>query len=100
MCRPSYPISCRGALRTRSFVVTTSNRNASSLRRRVAATSLPGQSVERSYEVGPTEWPRFLGSLVRERLTGFAVAAAEQGSLTLGDGEREELLEQHRSAML
>jgi len=68
--------------------------------RRIAATSLPGLSQGATALVPPAAWPRLLGAVVQERLSGLAVAAAEHGWLRLEDDQVEELLEQQREAML
>ena len=46
------------------------------------------------------DWPALLGSIVRHRLTGLAVAAVEHGNLILAEDLRVELLGHHREAML
>lgn len=68
--------------------------------RRIAATSLPGWSQGATARIPPATWPRLLGAVVQERLSGLAVAAAEHGWLLLDDDQFGELLEQHREAML
>jgi hypothetical protein len=70
------------------------------LMRRIAAASLPGVSGRGTIRVPSATWPYLLGGVVRERLSGLAVAAAELGWLGLEDDQFEELLEQHRAAML
>ena len=67
--------------------------------RRIAATSLPDSSEGAPVGVPPAAWPRILGRVVQERLSGLAVAAAQDGWLQLNDDQFAELLGQHRDAM-
>lgn len=55
-----------------------------------------GEAISISQE----NWPLLLATMQNQRLTGFAVAAAESGSLTLSSAQAEELLDRHRDAML
>jgi hypothetical protein len=50
--------------------------------------------------VGAEVWPGVLGLLKQDRITGFALAAAQAGRLDLSDGQMEEVLEAHRQVML
>lgn len=69
------------------------------LARQVAAFGLNELNGEVT-SIPPEEWPLLLPTLYQQRLTGFAAAAAEAGSLTLSSEQAEELLERHREAML
>jgi len=69
------------------------------LARRVAAFGLH-QDDHEAVSISQVDWLLLLPALSQQRLTGFAVAAAEAGSLTLSSGQAEELLERHRDAML
>lgn len=73
---------------------------SAALMRRIAATSLPGRSQELTARIPPPAWPRLLGGIAQERLSGLAVAAAEQGWLWLDEDQFGQLLETHRDAML
>jgi hypothetical protein len=55
---------------------------------------------EAAVSISAESWPLLLPTLYQQRLTGFAVAAAEADSITLSSGQAEELLERHRDAML
>jgi hypothetical protein len=68
--------------------------------RHVASFGLDGTSTDPSIHPDEEDWPAFLGAIVHHRLSGFAVAAAEHGALTLGADQRAELLDRHREAML
>lgn len=57
-------------------------------------------SNEAAFSISPEIWSPLIATLYDQRLTGFAVAAAEEGSLTLSSGQAEELLDRHRDAML
>lgn len=70
------------------------------LLRHIAATSLPGWSQGPPTQVPRDAWPRLLGGIAQERLSGLATAAVEQGWLVLEDDQFGELLDQHREAML
>lgn len=50
--------------------------------------------------ISDENWPLVLTKLYDQRLTGLAVAAAEEGSLNLTSGQAEDLLSRHRDAML
>jgi hypothetical protein len=60
----------------------------------------PDGGAGESFEVPAESWPFLLKSLKLEKITGLAVAAAERGWLRLSDGQMEDLLERHRSAMI
>jgi hypothetical protein len=66
----------------------------------VAAFGLHQKDHEAAVSISPESWPLFLPTLYQQRLTGFAVAAAEAGSITFSSEQAEELLEHHRDAML
>jgi hypothetical protein len=66
----------------------------------VAAFGLHQKDEEAAVSISPESWPLFLPTLYQQRLTGFAVAAAEAGSITFSSEQAEELLERHRDAML
>jgi hypothetical protein len=70
------------------------------LARRVAAYGLHENGHDPAHSIATHAWPTFLATLYDQRLTGFAVAAAEEGLLTLSSEQAEELLERHRDAML
>jgi putative nucleotidyltransferase-like protein len=67
---------------------------------RIAAIGLDETSTDPPIRTSAQEWPAFLGAIVRHRLSGLAVAAAELGVLTLEANKREELLARHRESML
>lgn len=69
------------------------------LARRVAAFGLHQDDYE-PVSISHVDWLLLLPTLYQQRLTGFAVAAAEAGLLTLSSEQAEELLERHREAML
>jgi Uncharacterised nucleotidyltransferase len=68
--------------------------------RHIASFGLVDGSIEPSIHPDDEEWPAFLAAIVRYRLSGLAVAAAEHGALTLATTQRAELLDRHREAML
>ena len=70
------------------------------LARRIAAFGLDENNNQVALSISHEEWLVFLSTLYQQRLTGFAVAAAEEGSLNLASGQAEELLDRHRDAML
>jgi putative nucleotidyltransferase-like protein len=70
------------------------------LARRVAAFGLHQNDREGAASISSEVWPPLIATVYDQRLTGFAVAAAESGWLTLASGQAEELLERHRDAML
>jgi hypothetical protein len=51
-------------------------------------------------EVDEETWPEFKSRLVAERLTGLAVAAAEDGKLMISNDQFAELTDAHRDVML
>jgi hypothetical protein len=55
---------------------------------------------EAGVSVADDNWPLVLAKLYDQRLTGLAVAAAEQGFLSLSSGQVEDLLSRQRDAML
>jgi hypothetical protein len=69
------------------------------LARRVAAFGLHPDNHE-TVSISQEDWPLLLATMHNQRLTGFAVAAAEDGSLDLLSGQAEELLARQRDAML
>src|SRR5687767_13886465 len=69
------------------------------LARRVAAFRLH-QDDHEAISISQVDWQLLMPTLYQQRLTGFAVAATEAGSLTLTSGQAEELLERHREGML
>jgi hypothetical protein len=69
------------------------------LARRVAAFGLH-QDDDEAISISQVDWQLLLPTLYQQRLTGFAVAAAEAGSITLSSGQAEELLDRHRDGML
>jgi hypothetical protein len=68
--------------------------------RRIAAFGLNENANQVALSISHEDWLVLLATLYQQRLTGFAVAAAEEGSLNLGSGQAEDLLERHRDAML
>lgn len=68
--------------------------------RRFAAHGLPGTAGAPSESVDDEEWPLVLSQLTGERLTGIAVAAAEDGRLLLSDLQARTLLDRHRESMM
>ena len=68
--------------------------------RRVAAFGLQDNDDQPAVSISQEIWPPLLTTLYDQRLTGFAVAAVEAGSLTLSSGQAEDLLERYRDAML
>jgi hypothetical protein len=70
------------------------------LARRVAAFGLHENDPEGAVSISQDVWPPLIATLYDQRLTGFAVAAAEEGGLSLSSGQAEELLDRHRDAML
>lgn len=67
----------------------------------MAAFGLPGRAdASDSLAVRPEEWPILLVRLAGKRLTGIALAAAEDGWLSLSARQSEELLESQRQVML
>lgn len=71
------------------------------LARRVASFGLSDEGSERlALSVPEESWSVLLVTLAQQRLTGLAVAGAEQGWLRLSSAEVEELLGRHRDAML
>jgi putative nucleotidyltransferase-like protein len=70
------------------------------LARRVATFGLHENDLEAEASISREVWPQLMATLIDQRLTGFAVAAAEEGSLSLSSEQAEELLVGHRNAML
>jgi hypothetical protein len=68
--------------------------------RRVAAFDLDRNGDESPVSISDGIWPPLIANLYDERLTGFAVAAAEVGQLAVSSEQGEELLERQRDAML
>ena len=68
--------------------------------RRIASFGLDDTSTHPPLHPDEEDWPAFLGAIVHHRLSGLAVAAMEQGGLTLAAEQRAELLDRHREAML
>jgi hypothetical protein len=66
----------------------------------VAAFGLQDNDDQPAVSISQEIWPPLLTTLYDQRLTGFAVAAVEAGSLTLSSGQAEDLLERYRDAML
>lgn len=65
----------------------------------IAGFGLPGRGG--NWEpVSAQRWPALSHALVRDRLTGLAVAAWEAGELALSEDQAAQLLEHHREAML
>src|SRR5918992_5479714 len=87
-----------GSRRLRTTTPEVSERDR--LARRIAAFGLDENNNQVALSISHEEWLVFLSTLYQQRLTGFAVAAAEEGSLNLGSGQAEELLDRHRDAML
>ncbi|MGH2554330.1 MAG: nucleotidyltransferase family protein [Actinomycetota bacterium] len=68
---------------------------------RIAAFGLPnGDPFPAPIDIAKEEWQKVLPRLHRHHITGFAVAAAEAGSLALSAEQTDALLETHREAML
>lgn len=70
-----------------------------SLVRRVAGHGLR-VGPEDSEGIGDDDWPIVLSQLAAERLTGIAVAAAQDGRLLLTELQARALLDRHRESML
>jgi hypothetical protein len=69
--------------------------------RRIGAFGLPDGDREPALSpMGMKEWAQVLAALENQRITGFAVAAAEAGWLCLSVEQTDQLLEAHRRAML
>lgn len=68
--------------------------------RRIASFGLVDASIDPSIHPDDEGWPALLGAIVHHRLSGLAVAAAEQGALSLATNQWAELLDRHREAML
>ena len=66
--------------------------------RRLASVGLPGASTD-AVGVPDGDWPRLLGYIARQRITGFASAEARAGSFVVTEEQGAELEERHRSAM-
>jgi hypothetical protein len=74
---------------------------AEAIVRRIGAFGLPNGDREPALPpMEQPEWERVLGLLEGQRITGFAVAGAEAGWLSLSAEQMDELLEAHRRAML
>lgn len=71
----------------------------SELARLIAGFAAPGGSPRRPTAVPEPEWSRLLALLKVQRISGFAVAAAEAGVLQLTPEQYPVLLERHREAM-
>ena len=71
-----------------------------SLVRRFAAHGLVGEGDDVPEEVADFDWPIVLDQLAGERLTGIAVAAAQDGRLLLSELQARSLLDRHRESML
>jgi hypothetical protein len=68
--------------------------------RRIAAFGLLDGESSAPLTIGQERWDEVLGRLNNDRITGFAVAAAEEGWLKLSASQADALLEAHRKAML
>jgi hypothetical protein len=68
--------------------------------RRVAAFGLHPEDGSSEVSISEENWPLVLAKVYDQRLTGLAVAAAEDGSLDLSSSQAEDLLSRHRDAML
>jgi hypothetical protein len=66
--------------------------------RRLASVGLPGAASD-PQTITDSEWPRLLGYVSRQRITGLATAAVRAGSLRLTEAQGAQLEEEHRSAM-
>jgi hypothetical protein len=71
-----------------------------SLVRRFAAHGLPGGDDRLPEQVGDDDWPIVLDQLSGERLTGIALAAAQDGRLLLSELQARALVDRHRESML
>jgi Uncharacterised nucleotidyltransferase len=67
---------------------------------KIAAFGLPGVTLDDGLAVDDQAWPVALGEFRNRRITGFAVAAMEEGVLELSEQQVNELLEAHRQEML
>jgi hypothetical protein len=101
---PTSPRFCStffgGAGSRRSTTTNPEAQETDRLVRRVAAFGLHEDSAQDAVSISRQSWPYVLAALYEQRLTGFAVAAAESGLLTLSSEQGEDLLERHRDAML
>ncbi|MGH2747952.1 MAG: nucleotidyltransferase domain-containing protein [Actinomycetota bacterium] len=70
------------------------------LARSVAGYGLEGFGAEAPPSAPGPDWRMLAAELVDQRLTGLAVAAAQEGWLPLEDDQAADLLERHRGAML
>ncbi len=69
--------------------------------KQVAAFGLPGREPRPVALLSDDDsWTAFLDSIVRQRLTGFAVAAMEAGFLQPKDHQAQELVDRQREAMV
>jgi len=71
-----------------------------SLVRRFAAHGLLGAGDVVPEQVGDDDWPIVLDQLSGERLTGIALAAAQDGRLLLSELQARALVDRHRESML
>jgi putative nucleotidyltransferase-like protein len=67
---------------------------------RIAAFGLLDAESSAPLTIGQERWEKVLGRLNSDRITGFAVAAAEEGWFELSASEGDALLEAHTKAML
>jgi hypothetical protein len=74
-------------------------RDATETARAVAAYDLLGTTIEPPGPIEPEDWPVTLAQLEHDKLTGIAVAAAEDGWLPLKAEQFDDLVERHRDAM-
>jgi hypothetical protein len=65
----------------------------------IAAFGLPGARQPESFAPDPHEWEALQARIVGQRVTGLAVASADDGWLKLEDDQREELHADHGDAM-
>jgi hypothetical protein len=59
-----------------------------------------GERAAEEVSISEQTWPFLLAILYDQRLTGLAVATAEEGALSLSSAQSEALLDRHRDAML
>ncbi len=65
----------------------------------IAAFGLPGARLPEAFAPEPREWEALRAGILGQRVTGLAVASADDGWLKLDDEQRAELLADHRDAM-
>jgi hypothetical protein len=58
------------------------------------------QPLQQAMEIDPAAWPRVLAEITRQRLTGLAMHAVEEGLVALTDEQMDELLIAQRQQML